>query len=534
MPVPSTQQVMTSTPPHERRSFAAWAPLVALALAVLTGIAVRIVVLQSSIGRLDGDEGVTGVMAQRILDGHFPVFFGNQNYQGALEQYLQAGVLAVLPDTPFTLRMVQVALMAVAIVLTYLLARKVTGSPWGGVVAAWLMAVGPYYLIVKGVKSHGGYDGAMVAGLVMILLALALRQSSPRERLVALGIGLAGGVALWENPTALYLVIPAAVWALGSARGSLTRLLPWGLLGAVVGLLPWIVHTITSGSLTPSRAGAQPETSYLARLRALADPVLPDFLGLSNSNPAIAPGLPSRAIAIVLVLIALGAMWHRRRGLLALVTLRETERRPIDLLLLAFIITPVLYTASPFTWYIAEPRYLFTLYPLVAVAAAAAVMAIRTTEFRMATAVTAIIGSAFLLGTSINGATKSGGWLNAAAIGGFFNEDLPQVAEVLEQEGATTAYGNFWMAGPLQFVTGGTVPVGAGLWTQFPDVESQVNASSDSAVVVPTEPGASRVRQALDSSGRTYVATPAGRFTVFTNVTPPWRPGADSFLFIPV
>ena len=511
----------------------AWAPLAALLLAVLTGIAVRIVVLLSPIGRLDGDEGVTGVMAQRILDGHFPAFFGSQNYQGALEQYLQAGVLALLPDTPFTLRLVQVALMAAAIVLTYLLAQRVTGSPWGGVIAAWLIAVGPYYLVVKGVKSHGGYDGAMVAGLVMIILALTLRRSSARAPLVALGIGLAGGIALWENPTALYLVLPAAMWALGSARGSLTRLLPLGILGAVVGLLPWIIHAINTGVLTPSRSGAQPATTYLGRLRALADPVLPDFLGLSNSSPAIAPGLPSRAIAIVLVLAVLAAVWHRRRGLLALVALRESARKPIDLVLLAFIITPFLYAASPFTWYLAEPRYLFTLYPLVAVGAAAGVMAVRMPQLRMAAAVTAVIGSAFLLGTAIDGSIRANGWLNAARIGGFFNEDLPQVATVLDQRRATAAYGNFWLAGPLQFTTGGAVPVAAGLWTQFPEIEAHVATSPDPAIVVPTEPGAKQVRKALDSTGRTYVASSAGRFTVFTDITPPWHPAPNSFVLFP-
>ena len=236
---------------------------------------------------------------------------------------------------------------------------------------------------------------------------------------------------------------------------------------------------------------------------------------------------------MVLVLVVLAAIWHRRRGLIALVTLRAAGRRPIDLVLLAFIITPFLYAASPFTWYIAEPRYLFTLYPLVAVAAAAGVMAIRTTEFRMATAVTAIVGSAFLLCTSIDGSVRANGWLNAAAIGGFFNEDLPQVAEVLEQEGATTAYSNFWMAGPLQFATGGAVPVGAGLWTQFPDIEERVAADPRPAVVVPTDPGSALVKQALDSTGRTYTATPAGRFTVFTGITPPWRPGPTSFIHFP-
>jgi 4-amino-4-deoxy-L-arabinose transferase-like glycosyltransferase len=522
---------MTTRSLHALRSPAMWAPLSMLALAVLTGVVARVIVLRSPIGRMDGDEGVTGVMALRILDGQFPAFFGNQNYQGALEQYLQAGALALLPDSPFTLRIVQVALMAAAIVLTYLLATRVTGSRWGGMLAAWLMAVGPYYLVVKGVKSHGGYDGAMVAGLVMILLALALRRGSPRDRWMAVGIGVAGGIALWENPTALYLVIPAVVWALGSARGALARLLPWGLLGALVGLLPWIIHAFSTGSLTPSRSGAQPSTTFIGRLRALADPVLPDFLGLSNASPAIAPGLPSRAI--VLVIAALGAMWYRRRGIVSLITLRPNRRKPIDLVLLAFIITPFLYAASPFTWYIAEPRYLFTLYPLVAVAAAAGVMAIRVPQMRMAAGISAVIGSAFLLGTSIDGAIRANGWLNAAKIGGFFNEDLPLVAEVLERRGVAAAYGNFWLAGPLQFSTGGAVPVAAGLWTQFPDTERAVASASRTAVVVPTEPGAMMVRQALDSTGRTYRAIPAGRFTVFTDITPTWRPAANSFVFFP-
>ncbi len=498
-------------------------PLAALALALAVTLATRLLVLLSPIGRLDGDEGVTGVMAQRILDGTFPVFFGEQNYQGALEQYLQAGSLALLPDTPLALRLVQVGLVLAAIVLTYLIATRVTRSPWGGVVAAWLLAVGPYFFVVKGVKSHGGYDGAMVAGLAMILLALMLRRTAHRAPWMAAGIGLAGGVALWENPTAAYLVVPAALWALGSARGALRRLVPWAAGGVVVGVLPWIIHVVRSDRLVPSGTGSQPVTTAWGRLRTLADPVLPDFLGLSNSNPAIAPGLPSRAIAMALLAILFTAIWTRRRGLLALIMLRREGRRPIDLILAGLIVTPAIYVASPFTWYIAEPRYLFTLYPLVAIAASAGVFAVKVQEFRMAAGITAVVGSAFLLGTSLSGSIQADGSLAITQAGAYYSEDLPAVADELKRQGITSVYGNFWVAGPLQFSTGNEVQVASGRGTAFPDVDAQVRRSRAPAIVVPAEPGAVTVRTTLRSSGRSFTETRVGRFVIFSRISPAWH-----------
>ena len=70
-------------------------------------------------------------------------------------------------------------------------------------------------------------------------------------------------------------------------------------------------------------------------------------------------------------------------------------------------------------------------------------------------------------------------------------------------------------------------------WALDPDIEERVAADPRPAVVVPTDPGSALVKQALDSTGRTYTATPAGRFTVFTGITPPWRPGQNAFIFIP-
>ena len=508
------------------------APLVALCLVVAIAVGLRIYVLTTHLMRLEGDEGVTAVMAQNILRGEFPVYFGIQSYQGALEQYLQALVLWALPDGPFVLRLVQVALVALILVATYSVATIVTSSRWGGVLAAALLAVGPYYFLWKGLKSHGGYGGALLAGLVMVLAALMLSRKGRRRNLLTLVLGIAAGVAVWENPTSLYLVIPAAVWAIGSARGALLRLLPWGVSGLVIGIVPMLVHIARTGVVLPTGSNEQPATSIVHRARDLFEPVLGDFLGV-NGTVANAYSPFSRTITVIAILVLLGALWHRRRGLWDLLRLRRGRRKPIDLILFGLAITPVLYSLSPFTWFTAEPRYLFTAYPFVAIAVATGLVAIRANEFRVAAVTTVLIGSTFLPYVALTDALRGQGTIVATRSGAFHTEDLPEVDHVLRDEGVRTAYANVWLAGPLQFATGGEVLVGSGWWTHFPDAERRVRESRSPAVVVPTEPAAAEVRRLLKRSGRAFREAPAGRFTVFTRITPGWHPASTSYVFVP-
>ncbi len=98
--------------------------------------AVRMAFLTSTLLRLEGDEATTGIMAQRILDGHHLAFFAGQSYMGSGEQYLQAGVLWLLPDTPFTLRLPKLALAVLACAGIYLLARRCLGSERRALLAA--------------------------------------------------------------------------------------------------------------------------------------------------------------------------------------------------------------------------------------------------------------------------------------------------------------------------------------------------------------------------------------------------------------
>lgn len=518
----------TQTPAPPLTPSAPWwrridGPIWVLLASVAAVLSVRLVMLTTGIARFDSDEAVTGVMAQRILDGDFPAYFGIQNYNGALEQYLQAPVLALLPDTPLSLRLVQVALSVVICVLVYFVGTRMVGSRWGGALAAALYAVGPYYSAIKSVRSHGGYDAAVILGLLVVLLVLRLRREDARSGWTVALVGLCAGVAIWESYLAVYLLIPAALWLVGSARGSIARLLPWGIGGFIVGIAPIIAFRLANGLNPPSGTGSPPETSFGGRMELLLNPVMSQFLGV-RSGVGIFDRLLPAALVTMLALAVLGAaVWTRRWGLWDLLTLRDGRRKPIDILLLAFVITPFIYAASSYTWFAGEPRYLFTLYPFLAIGIAAAVFALHGRPRVVLAALILMVSGLLLIGT-MRVVAERGGEIAAADGGLVYTEDLPEVADALEQRGVRSAWADYWVANPLQFHAGDAIAVASTGIEHFPATAEQVRRDPRAAVVSVTGPGADAMAAKLRSEGRTFTTSTAGRFTIFTGIAPPLRP----------
>ncbi len=494
-------------------------PRWALLVAVLAGVGARLVVLLTSLGRFDADEAVTGVMAQRILHGDFPIYFGIQSYQGALEQYLQAPVLAIFPDTPFFLRTVQLVLTVIITLLVFHLGTMVTKSRWGGALAAALYAVGPYYSVWKGVKSHGGYDTATIFGVLAIILALRLRKGGRHAPLIAALAGLCTGLAIWANYTSAYLLIPALVWAIGSARGNLLRLAGAWVGGLIIGMLPIIIFRVVHGINPPSGSGQAPALRFADRAELFLNPVLGDFLGVRAGGPVITKWLPPAIITMVAIMAVGAAVWTRRQGLWRMVTLRRDGREPIDLVLVAFIITPIIYAASAFTWYSGEPRYLFTLYPLLAVALAAGAFAFRG-RARMVVAIAMVAISALVLGRTMQQIQPVGFVQHAATGDRVYTEQAPQVVATLKKMGITAAYTDYWLGYPLQYAAGDAVAIEPTSSSHFPALGAQVKGASDPAVVAVTGANSDFFRTALRKADRRFDETPVGGFTIFSRITP--------------
>jgi hypothetical protein len=443
------------------------------ALAVVVAVALRLWYLTTPQATIDGDEAMTGLMARHILDGKLYVYLAGQTYNGAVEQYLQAALFAVLPDGPFVLRLPQVAIAAAVTAMVYVVGIRVLPTRWHAALAALLFAVGPFFNIWKGVRSHGAYGTAQLVGLLGLWCALQLSPARGGgeagggfRRRWAAGVGLACGLGAWLSPSAAYLLLPAVLWTAGcarrmvrlSARGAVAGVLA-GVLGAAVGAAPALAWVAANGEL-PGFGGPQPASSPADRLANLAGPVLRSFAGVAAFGDAPVWPRPLGAGAV----LALGAayavaLWRRRRGVADLLRLRG--QRPADLLLVVAPVVAALYMMSANTWYVREPRYLFVAYPALALGLAALVPRAGRAAVAVATALLLVVAgtaTATLRQQHREGPHDLLGCLGAAA-------------DWLVATGHPVVYADYWTGMPLQFAAGDRLTVGVeggGRW-KFPE-----------------------------------------------------------------
>ncbi|HEX2498865.1 MAG TPA: glycosyltransferase family 39 protein [Actinomycetes bacterium] len=473
----TTRTEMHAEPAADRQSPAApgrWlrSPAALAAFAVVVGVAIRLWYLSTPQATLDGDEAMTGLMVRRILDGHWYAYLAGQRYNGAIEQYLQAVVWAMLPQNPFTLRLTQVALAALVIVMIYLVGARMLATRWHAALAALLFATGPFFNIWKGVRSHGAYPTAQLIGLAGVYCALRLRERYQRRWL--LGLAAACGLGLWASWSAAFLLIPAAVYALPAlwrhARGRWSDLALAGL-ALLLGYVPALVWAVAHGSV-PLLGGSQPHRTAWERMESLASPVLREFVGVGYRY-----GRPGWPIAAQFALIAvLGAAYlvavFRRLGPRGR---SEPASRPTDILLLAVPVTALLYAMSKYTWFIGEPRYLFAAYPAFALGVAALLPAAGRRAVAAGAAVTLL-----WVGTSA-------GLLAAHHDDGFgdLSACYRSVAGWLQSHGSTVVYSDYWTGLPMQLAAGDRITVGLveGGHTKFPENRRAADALADPVYV---------------------------------------------------
>jgi 4-amino-4-deoxy-L-arabinose transferase-like glycosyltransferase len=502
------------------RPYGRWLPL----WPVLAGCAAyRLWYLTTPQAMLDGDEAMTGLMVRRILAGHPYAFLADQRYNGAVEQYLQAATWAVLPQTPFTLRLTEVGLAVLACWLVYLVGREMLGARRGWLAAA-LFALGPFFAVWKGVRSHGAYPTSQLLGLLAVWLALRLRADGRRAGWLAAAFGLVAGAAAWSAWPAGYLVLPAAGWLAPQLRRR-PALLGRLAAGALLGYLPALAWALKHHHL-PLVAGAQPGPGPLARLHLLADPVIREFVGVGYF--AAAPGWPvGLQTAAVLGLAAgyLYACWRRQSGLLALLRLRPGRRRPADLLLLVPPVVAGCYAMSTFTWWAGEPRYLFAAYPALALGLAALPPRRRVAGPAVAAALVAVLGV-----TSVATAVRHAGEADAGR-----DACLRDAAGWLAGHGVTAAYSDFWTGLPLQLLAGDRYGLSVGPMNsgraKFPELRHAADAAPPAYVLSrapdpmgQAEDQVAAMDRALAARGVTATRTQVGCTTIYTDLSPALRP----------
>lgn len=403
----------------------------ALALAAAAaGVLFRVWILGSPLGVLDADEAIAGLMARHALHGEFSALYWLNNYGGSQETWLAAAVFAVFGSSTLALKLVSVVLVALSAVLTWLVGRRTVGEPAASLGAA-LFWVAPAYGVWWSTKERALFGLSVVCALVVLLVALRLRKRDSRADAVVLGFAL--GFGFWANPEVLAIGVPAAAW-LAFRRPRALRLSWIAVPAALVGMSPWLVWNARNDWLSlhfTSVAGG--DTTYLGRLGDLFRFTLPTWLGLRV--PFSLDWLLGRGVGIVLLgLVAAGfgaALLRRPAGL-----------EPLLVVVLAF---PFLYASSTFAYYVAEPRYLVLIGPVLALLGG---WMLSRLPFLAAGALVAAITA-----LSLGGLMRMERQALYRPIAGDRRvpNDLTPLLRVLERGGADRVLANYWIAYRISF-----------------------------------------------------------------------------------
>jgi 4-amino-4-deoxy-L-arabinose transferase-like glycosyltransferase len=222
------------------------------------------------------DEAFQTVYALSIRPGDFMPLVGDDPYTGPFFSYLLAACLRVFGSTPVMPRVVVMALGALTVGLTYLLARALGLSrPWA-LLAGLLMAANPHHILIASHYAGATYSLPFFTAAFLLALVWAVRRESGLWLIVS---GALLGLALQANPIPVLMLPGVLAWFLLQRKRAISLRTPWPYLALVALLVvyaPVIAHALQTNLAGIAEAGAgrsylwQPDPSPQAFLQNLA------------------------------------------------------------------------------------------------------------------------------------------------------------------------------------------------------------------------------------------------------------------------
>ncbi len=399
---------------------------VAFALTGVAGIVLRIWVYRSVLGTPNSDEALVGLVARHALHGEFTTFFWSMPYGGTQEPLLTVPVFFVFGSSWLALRIVPIALSAVAALLVWRVGRRTIGEPAAAVAGA-LFWIWPGYNLIQLTHQQGFYGSDVTYCALLLLLALRTVERPDRVRVGLFGLVL--GLAFWQTAQVVPIALPVIAWTIWKQPRCLRQL--WVALPlAAVGAMPWIVWNVGHNwrSLDVSYGVA---SSYWHRLRIFASPLMPMTVGLRQpfSQVRILPAALTYLIyAILAVLFVYGAV--------------RTRRGNASILYFVAVVFPFVYAISQWTIESSDPRYLVVLTPVLALLLAQ--VATRYSRAVAVIAVAAVISVVIL--HKVEAAARHPALATPPA-------DLRPLIATLNRLGIDRVYSSYWIAYRLAFET---------------------------------------------------------------------------------
>jgi 4-amino-4-deoxy-L-arabinose transferase-like glycosyltransferase len=420
-----------------------------VAAILLSGFLLKAVLISTDAVSFDSDEAIVALMARHILDGERPVFFYGQTYMGSLDAFLIAVAFRFLGTSVFAVRIVQAFLFVGLMLVTYCLARRLSGDETIAQVAALLTALPTALVSLYTTVTLGGYGEMLLFGIWLLLLGHQVTHEAANSWSHWALMGLVGGLAFWTQPLSVVYLVPVALAILRRWRWRLGGRYALVFLAFVVGCSPWwgycLGHPQTCFQLLK-----EPPPGLVASpgwLQAVGQRVFGFlFLGL----PALW-GLryPWSARLILSPLAVPVLAFYIGSAVYALLVRNRSRFLPLAMgatFMILFLGTPLGNDATG--------RYLLPLYLLVVFLAAELIHALKVRNRWLAIAALGCVLAVNLWGTLRGTATGPAGMtaqLDARLQ--FGNKHDWALIDFLEEKREYRGYSNYWVAFKLNFLS---------------------------------------------------------------------------------
>ncbi len=399
-----------------------------LILAAVAGVALRVWDYRLLLGRPNSDEAVVGLMTSHALHGDISVFFWGSSYGGPQEVLLSVPLFAVFGNSYLALRLVAIALVAVASLVVWRVGKRTLGEPGATAAAAILWVWSPYDLVQLTQQQSFYASDVVYCGLVLLL---ALRIAERPDRLRIGLFGFVVGFGFWQTAQIVPIVFPAVVW-LTWKRAAWLREAWLAAVLAVVGASPWLLWNAFHGWASLS-VHSSAET-YRQSLRLFVSPILPMTLGLRapfGQEPLLGSTAPTYALyALLIVAFLAGAV--------------RTRHRTVSILYVVGALFPFVYAVDRRTSFISGwPQYTVIVTPVLALLLAQ----VASRRWRAIALVTLLA-----LVTCIS-VPRMNRWFTLAQPVPYAPRDFSPLIQTLDNLGIDRVYADYWIAYRLDFAS---------------------------------------------------------------------------------
>ncbi|RMH02185.1 MAG: phospholipid carrier-dependent glycosyltransferase [Chloroflexi bacterium] len=224
--------------------------LVLMVLCLLVGAALRLPALTAVPPGLHYDEAANGVLAGDIgLRGERPVFIPSYTGKEVLFFYLAGGLMRLVGESVFTLRLTAAFVGLLTIAATYWLGREMLADRRLALLAAVLLAVSFWHVLFSRLGFRA-ITQPMLQAMTVAALWRGLRRDSWRWLLVS-GVCLGLTAYTYLAARLFPVLLAAALWPLlwaRAGRGQRARQLGVWLVGAVVVIAPLVAYFVANPS----------------------------------------------------------------------------------------------------------------------------------------------------------------------------------------------------------------------------------------------------------------------------------------------